>query len=82
MTDPSPKGLAKADARLRPTLSFWHQSPRTKAATQHCGRLVRPSSHSDLNREFRRPRYTEWQWFLIPLLALTIIHFLYFQRWS
>jgi hypothetical protein len=36
---------------------------------------VRPASQIDLNREFKSPRHIEWQWFLVPLLAFTIIVF-------
>jgi hypothetical protein len=80
MTDfrPTDQGWAKADIRLRAILSSWHQSPRyrTEAATRHRSGSVRPSSHSDLSREFGRPRHTEWQWFLIPLLVLVVTDYL------
>jgi hypothetical protein len=86
MTDPrlTDKGLAKTDTRLRAVLSSWRQRRRYRlqASTHHRSHPVRAASHANLNREFRGPRYIEWQWFLIPLLALTIIDFLYFQRWG
>ena len=76
MTDfrPSDQGWAKADIRLRATLSSWHQSPRyrTEAATRHRSGSVRPSSHSDLNREVRRPN-GNGSWFLCSSWSSLII---------
>jgi hypothetical protein len=84
MTDPrlTDQGLAKTDTRLRVMLSsFQRRRYRPEAATHHRNHPVRHSRHANLNREFEGPRYIEWQWFLIPLLVLTIIHFLYLQHW-
>jgi hypothetical protein len=81
---PTDQGLAKTDTRLRAMLSSWHQNSRyrSKAVTQHQNRPVRPSSQTDLNREFKKPRYTEWQSFLIALLVFIVIDCLYSQRWG
>ena len=85
MTDPdlSDQGLPKADTRLRALLSSWQHSRgyRPEVATHYRNRSIRPARYADLNRELAGPRYIEWQWFLIPLLALTIIDFFYLQHW-
>jgi hypothetical protein len=83
MTDPSltDQGLAKTDTRLQAMLSaFQRRRNRSEAATHHRNHPVRHSRHTNLNREFKGPRFIEWQWFLIPLLVLTVIHFLHMQR--
>jgi hypothetical protein len=54
--------------------------PETRSSEKSSPRSARP--HANLNREFKGQRYIEWQWFLIPLVALTIIDFLYLQRWG
>jgi hypothetical protein len=75
----------RADNRLRAILSSWHRSPRyrSEAVTQHRNHPV-PSSHqTELNRELKgAPRFTEWQWFVVPLIILTIIDYVYLQRWG
>jgi hypothetical protein len=73
---PTDQGWAKADIRLRATLSSWHQRRRYRleTLTHHRSHSVRYARQTDLNREFRRPRYTEWQWFLVPLLVLVVIN--------
>ena len=76
---PTDQGWAKAEVRLRAILSSWHQSRRYRPeASQYRNNPVRSSRQTDLNREFKKPRYTEWQWFLIPLLAFTVIDYLCF----
>jgi len=55
---------------------------RLEASTHDRNHPIRPAIHANLNREFRGPRYIEWQSYLIPLLDLTIIDFFYFQRWG
>ena len=73
----------QADNRLRATLSSWHRSPRyrSEAVPQH--RPVPPSRQTELNRELKgAPRFTEWQWFVVPLIILTIIDYVYLQRWG
>jgi hypothetical protein len=86
MTGPRPmgQGLDKADVQLRSTLSSWRQRRRyrAEASTRYRRDRVKDSSQTDLDRELKREHYTEWQWFLIPLLALTIIDFLWLQRWG
>jgi hypothetical protein len=37
---------------------------------------IRDAKHTDLNREFKRPRHTEWQWFIIVLLPLAMMDYL------
>jgi hypothetical protein len=37
---------------------------------------IRDAKHTDLNREFKRTRHTGWQWFIIALLAFTILDYL------
>ncbi len=78
------QGLAKTDSRLRAILSSWHRSPRyrSKAVAHYQSRPVRATTQTELNREFKKPRYTEWPWFLIPLLVLTIIDYFYLLRWG
>ncbi|MGO8907848.1 MAG: hypothetical protein ACLQDM_00725 [Bradyrhizobium sp.] len=73
-----------ADDQLRWTLSSWRQRQRhrTEAFAGYRKGQVRHSVQTDLDRELKRGRYTEWQWFLIPLLVLTIIDFLWLRRWS
>ena len=72
----------EVDARLRETLSSWHQRRRYRpeARTHHRSHPIRYARQIDLNREFRGPRYTEWQWFLVPLITFTVVHFFYLQR--
>ena len=78
---PSDQGLARADIRLRTILSSWYQSSRYRpAAVTH--RPVRNASQTDLNREFKKPRHTEWPSFLIALLVFIVTDFLYSQRWG
>jgi hypothetical protein len=81
---PKAQAFAKTDARLRATLLSWHQRRRYRleASAHDRSHPIRPAIHANLNREFRGPRYIEWQWFLIPLLVLTIIDFFYFERWG
>jgi hypothetical protein len=69
------------DTRVRAILSSWHKSRRYRleAPAHHPVQAIR---QTELNREFKKVRYTEWQWFLIPLLAFTIIHYLYVRRWG
>jgi hypothetical protein len=74
------QGWVRADARLRATLSSWHKSRRYRP--EDPAHPVRATSQTELNREFKKVRFTEWQWFLIPLLAFAIIHYLYVRRWG
>jgi hypothetical protein len=37
---------------------------------------VKPATQSDANREFKSPRHTEWQWFVIALVMFAIMDFL------
>jgi hypothetical protein len=81
---PVDEGLDSADVKLRSILSSWRQRRRYReeALTRYRRDRVEHSSQSDLDRELKGERYTEWQWFLIPLLAFTIIDFLWLQRWG
>jgi hypothetical protein len=80
MTDPHPT-VAKADTRLRAMLSSWHKSRgyRSVAAPHYRNLPVGFASQTDLNREFRQRRF-EWNWFLIALLAFTVIDYLCLSR--
>ena len=69
------------DTRLRAMLTSWHKSRRYRSEDQ-APRSVRATRQTELNREFKKVRYREWQWFLIPLLAFTIIHYLDVRRWG
>jgi hypothetical protein len=71
----NPEGWQAASIRASITAC-----PETRSSEKSSPRSARP--HANLNREFKGPRYIEWQWFLIPLVALTIIDFLYLQRWG
>jgi len=86
MSDPRPtdQGLARADIRLRTILSSWYQSSRYRPAgvTHRRSHAVRNASQTDLNREFKKPRHTEWPWSLIALLVFIVIDCLYSQRWG
>jgi hypothetical protein len=81
MIDPRPsdQGLARADIRLRTILSFWHQRSRYRpaAVTHRRSQPIRNARQTDLNREFKEPRHTEWRSFLIALLVFIVIDFLY-----
>jgi hypothetical protein len=81
---PTDQGLARADIRLRTILSSWYQSSRYRpaAATHRRSHPIRNASQTDLNREFRKPRRTEWPSFLIALLVFIVIDFIYSQRWG
>jgi len=76
-SEPTNKRIG-ADIRLRSILSSWYQSRgyRSVAAPHYQNLPVRFSSQTDLNREFRRERRIGWNWFLIALLAFTIIDYL------
>ena len=79
MTDSHPANKRiGADIRLRSILSFWLQSRgyRSVAALHYRNLLVRSSSQTDLNREFKGQRRIGWNWFLIALLAFTVIDYL------
>jgi hypothetical protein len=69
------------DTRLRAILSSWHKSRRYRPEAPAL-RPVRATSQTDLDREFKRPNYIGWQWFFIPLPALTIIHYFYLRHWG
>jgi hypothetical protein len=77
MTDPP-----QTDNRLRTILSSWHLSPRyrSEALTQRRKQPVPSARQTDLNREFKEGwRVTGWQWFVVPLVVLTIIDFFYLR---
>jgi hypothetical protein len=70
------------DTRLRAILSSWHKSRRYRPEATAQNHPVRVSSHTDLNREFKKTHYSEWHWSLIPLLAFIIIDYFYLKRWG
>jgi hypothetical protein len=39
--------------------------------------MFTPKRQRDANTEFEEPRYTEWGWFIVPLLAFMLIDYLY-----
>jgi hypothetical protein len=43
---------------------------------------VKPATQTDANREFKGPRHTEWQWFVIALVAFAIMDYLGLQSWG
>jgi hypothetical protein len=43
---------------------------------------VMPATQTDANREFKSPRRTEWQWFVIALVAFAIMDYLGLQSWG
>jgi len=73
-----------ADNRIRAILSSWYRSGRYRSgrfeATSEDNHV--PSSReTELNREFKEaPWFHESQWFLVPLIALTIIDYFYLKR--
>ena len=80
MTDP-----LRTDDRVRAILSSWYRSPRyrSKVMTQHWNRSVPSSRQTELNRELKEgPRFSEWQWFVVPLAVLAIIDFFYLRIWG
>jgi hypothetical protein len=81
MTDPPPteQGFASADTRLRTILSSWYQSSRYRPAAVTHGRRshpVRNASQTDLKREFKKPRHSDWASFLTALLFFIVIDYL------
>jgi hypothetical protein len=71
------------DTRLRAILSSWHKSRRYRPdGTGQQSRPVKASIQTELNREFKKTRYSEWHWSLITLLAFMIIDYFYLQRWG
>ena len=77
LTDP-----LQTDNRLRAILAAWYRSPRyrSEALTQHRKHPVPSARQTELNREFEEGwRVAGWQWFVVPLVVLTIIDFFYLR---
>ena len=75
----------RTDDRVRAILSSWYRSPRyrSEVMTQHWNRSVPSSRQTELNRELKEgPRFSEWQWFVVPLVVLAIIDFFYLRIWG
>jgi hypothetical protein len=73
LTDP-----LQTDNRLRAILASWYRSPRyrSEALTQLRKHPVPSARQTELNREFKEGwRVTGWQWFVAPLVVLTIMIF-------
>jgi hypothetical protein len=72
-----------AENRIRAILSSWYRSGRYRsdALKQHQRYHVPSSRETELNREFKEaPWFHESQWFLVPLIALTIVDYFYLTR--
>ena len=82
MIDSDPAKRNGSDIRLRSILSSWHQSRgyRSVAAAHYRNLPVRFASQTDFNREFKRQRRIGWKWFMLALVAFTIIDYLYLPR--
>jgi hypothetical protein len=68
------------DNRIRATLSNWYRSGRYRSDALKQLQIYRvPSSRTtELNREFKEaPWFYGTQWFLVPLIAFTIMDFFY-----
>src|SRR5580700_4837700 len=75
-------GPLQTDNRLRAILASWYRSPRyrSEALTQHRKHPVPSARQTELNRELKEGRrVTGWQWFVVPLVVLTIIDFFYLR---
>ena len=73
-TDDTERGLISADTRLRAVLTSWYQSRRYRPGTP-----PRPSTQTDMNREFENSRNASWQWFLVALFLFTTIDYFYLR---
>ena len=78
-TDHTEQGSASAETGLRAVLWYRNSRYRSGATTHHRSHPVRNASQTDLNREFKEPRYTNWQWFLIALFLLTAVDYFYLR---
>jgi hypothetical protein len=75
----------EADNRIRTILSSWYRSGRYRsdALKQHQNYDVPSSRETELIREFKEaPWFHESRWFIISLIALTIIDYCYLMRWG
>jgi len=73
-TDDTERGLISVDTRLRAVLTSWYQSRRYRPGTP-----PRPSTQTDMNREFKNSRNASWQWFLVALFLFTTIDYFYLR---